>query len=400
MLARFRVLLPYTFSIPYNDYNTLKPLVFKHGEYTVTAHPPVQGNVDSSVSDITSAIPLMDAISNLNEASILMPTSAVKINGHDIIKANLLQFDLLARRDFRREWGTSAKRRPEFDPPDELFFHLANNIIGRLRAIGRLSSIRFVSPDNAAGWKVEYLADDGQPLQKDETLFRARFVPKMTWQISGITAGVWEQAFGQPPDFTPPIWDMLLLDAQAQLPDVNTSVVLASAALETFINISLDILAEGSSVAPETWDWLTTRGDDWRKQPSTYENYDQVLFLLTGRSLKKEKADLWAAFTKLRDARNSIVHQGRAVVRTGSKKEKEVSPDMAMKFVTDAGLIISWVEAILPEERRRKYFKGNILYSFDRPATGPNNSNTALMAVKGKLDGMRLVIGDQELLFK
>ena len=400
MLARFRVLLPYTFSIPYHDYNTLKPLVFKHGEYTVTTYPPVQGNVDSSVSDITSTIPLMDAISNLNEASILKPTSAVKINGHDIIKANLLQIDLLAGRDFKREWGTSGKRNPEFDPPDELFFHLANNIIGRLRAIGRLSSIRFVSPDNATGWKVEYLADDGQPLPKDATLFRARFVPKVTLQISGVTAGVWEQAVGQPPDFTPPVWDMLLLDAQAQLPDVNTSVVLANAALETFINISLDILAEGSPVAPETWDWLTTRGDDWRKQPSTYENYDQVLFLLTGRSLRKEKADLWAAFTKLRDARNSIVHQGRAVVRTGSKKEKEVSPDIAMKFVADAGLIISWVEAILPEERRRKYFKGNILYSFNRLATGPDNSNTALMAVKGKLDGMRLAIGDQELLFR
>ncbi len=400
MLARFRVLLPYAFSIPYHDYNKLKPLVFEYGEYTVTAYPPVQGNVDSSVSDITSTTPLMDAISNLDEAPILKPTSAVKINGHDIIKANLLRIDLLAGRDFKREWGTSGKRVPEFDPPDELFFRLANNIIGRLRAVGRLSAIRFVTPENAAGWKVEYLADDGQPLPKDEALFRARFVPKMTWRISGITAGVWEQAAGQPPDFTPPVWDVLLLDAQAQLPDVNTSVVLANAALETFINISLKILAEGSPVARETWEWLTTRGDDWRKQPSTYENYDQVLFLLTGRSLRKEKTDLWTAFTKLRDARNSIVHQGRAVVRTGSKKEKEVSPEMATKFVVDAGLIISWVETILPEERRRKYFTGNILYSFDRPATGPDNFNTALTAVKGKPDGMRLTIGDQELLFK
>ncbi len=400
MLARFRVLLPYAFSIPYHDYSKLKPLVFMHGEYAVTAYPPVQGNVDSSVSDITSAVPLMDAISNLGEASILKPTSAVKINGHDIIKANLLQIDLLAGRDFKRGWGTSAKRSPEFDPPDELLFQLVNNIIGRLRTVGRLSSIRFVTPENAAGWKVEYLADDGQPLPKDETLFRARTMPKLTWQVSGITAGVWEQAVGQPSDFSPPIWDMLLLDARAQLPDVNTSVVLANAALETFINISLDILAEGSPVAPETWEWLTTRGDDWRKQPSTYENYDQVLFLLTGRSLRKEKTDLWTAFTKLKDARNSIVHRGRAVVRTGSKKEREVSPGMAKKFVIDAGQIISWVETILPEERRRKYFTGNILYSFDRQATGPDNSNTALMAIKGNLDGMRLAIGDQEVLFK
>jgi hypothetical protein len=37
MLARFRVLLPYAFSIPHHDYSKLNPLVFKHCEYAVTA---------------------------------------------------------------------------------------------------------------------------------------------------------------------------------------------------------------------------------------------------------------------------------------------------------------------------------------------------------------------------
>jgi hypothetical protein len=316
MLARFRVLLPYAFSIPYHDYTKLKPLVFQFGEYQVKAYPPLKANVDSSVSDVTSPIPLMDAISDLCEETIIRPVSAIMINGHEIIKANLLQIDVIARRDFNRARDRIAKGQIDLDPPAELLFQLVNSVIGRLRAVGRLSSVKFVTPDNAAGWKVEYLTDEGQPLPKDETLFRSHFEPKVSWQISGVTLGVWAQACGLPTDFTPHVWDMLLLDAHAQLPDVNTSIVLANAALESFINISLDILAEDSTVAPESWKWLTSRGDDWRKQPSAKEKYDQVLFLLTGRSLKKEKADLWEAFDKLRSARNSIVHQGKAVIKT------------------------------------------------------------------------------------
>jgi hypothetical protein len=398
MLARFRVLLPYAFSIPYHDYTKLKPLVFQHGEYEMKAYPPLKANVDSSVSDVTSPIPLMDAISDLNEEKIITPISAIKINGHEIIKANLLQIDLIARRDFSRVRGQIAKGKLELDPPVELLFQLANSVIGRLRAVGRLSSVKFVTPDNSAGWRIEYLRDDGQSLPKDETLFRSHFEPKLSWQVAGITSNVWELASGLRVDFTPQVWDMLLLDAHAQLPDVNTSIVLANAALESFITISLNILAEDASVAPESWEWLTTRGDDWRKQPSAKEKYDQVLFLITGRSLKKEKADLWETFNKLRAVRNSIVHQGKAVIKT-RKAETEVSPEMAKELVAGAGLIISWVESILPEEKRRIFFSGDIHYSFNRPATGPENSGTELWGFKGNLDGMKLSIGDAKWKF-
>lgn len=397
MLARFRLLLPYAFSIPYHDYIKLKPLVFRHGEYEVKAYPPLKANTDSSVADIISPIPLMDAISGLSEETIITPTSAIKINGQEIIRGNLLQVDVLAGRDFKRVRGQTAKGKPELDPPEELLFQLANSVIGRLRAVGRLSSVKFVTPDNAAGWKIEYLTDDGQPLPRDETLFRSHFEPKVTWQVSGVTSGVWEKAASLPADFTPHVWDMLLLDARAQLPDVNTSIVLANAALESFINISLDILAEGSAIHSESWKWLNSRGNDWRKQPSAKEKYDEVLFLLTGRSLGKEQKDLWEAFDKLRAARNSIVHQGRAVIKT-KKSEIEVSPEMARKLVADAGRIISWVETLLPEEKRRVFFTGETLYSFNRPATGPDNSESELWGFRGDLDGMKISIGEDELL--
>jgi hypothetical protein len=398
MLARFRLLLSYAFSIPYHDYTKLKPLVFQHGEYQVKAYPPLKANTDSSVADITSPIPLMDAISGLSEETLITPISAIKINGQEIIRANLLQIDVLAGRDFKRARGQNDKGKLELDPPEELLFQLANSLIGRLRAVGRLSSIKFVMPDNVAGWKIEYLTDDGQPLPKDETLFRSHFEPKVTWQISGVTSGVWEKVADLPADFTPQLWDMLLLDAHAQLPDVNTAIVLANAALESFINLALDILAEGSAVAPESWKWLNSRGDDWRKQPSAKEKYDQVLFMFTGRSLAREEKSLWEAFNKLREVRNAIVHQGRAVTKT-KKTETAVSPDMAKKLVVDAGRIISWVEAILPEEKRRTFFTGETRYSLNRSATGLDDSGavTELWGFKGDLDGMKISIGDDEL---
>jgi hypothetical protein len=397
MLARFRVLLPYSFSVPYHDYTKMRPLAFSDGEYEVKLYPPLKANTDSSVADVTSPEPLMDAISRLAEETIIAPTSAVMINGQEIIKANLLQVDLLARRDFRREQPGPSEGKFDIDPPRELLFLLANSIVGKLRATGRLSSVHFVTPANAAGWRIEYLADDGSALPKDETLFRSHFEPKLTWKVSGVTLGVWEQVATLPADFMPYVWDMLLLDAHAQLPDVNTSIVLANAALESFITTSLDTLAVGSGVAPESWRWLTSRGDDWRKQPSAKEKFDQVLFLLTGRSLASEKKDLWEAFNKLRAARNSIVHQGRAVIKT-KKAEVEVSPEVAKGLVVDAGRIIAWVEALLPEDKQRKFFSGDVAYSFNRPATGPDNSESLLLGFGGDLDGMKISIGEDRLL--
>jgi hypothetical protein len=70
---------------------------------------------------------------------------------------------------------------------------------------------------------------------------------------------------------------------------------------------------------------------------------------------------------------------------------------MAKELVTGAGRIISWVESILPVEKRRIFFTGDTIYSFNRAATGPDNAETQLWGLKGNLDGMRLTIGDDEL---
>src|SRR5215213_6324598 len=116
MLARFRVLLPYHFCVPYRDYVNLKPQELQYGEYQAKLYPPQMANVDSSVTDVASPIPLMDAVNQLEERTLITPISAIRINGQEVVKANLLQVDLIAERDYSRN------RRGEdvFDPPLEL----------------------------------------------------------------------------------------------------------------------------------------------------------------------------------------------------------------------------------------------------------------------------------------
>jgi len=391
MLARFRVLLPYFFSIPYHDYIRLKPQEFAHDEYFVKLYPPKMANADSSVTDIISDILLMDVVNDLDEAAVVTPTSAIKINDQEVIRANLLQIDLLAAREFARDRNSLGI----FDPPLELFVELANSLIGRLKSVGRMAKPKFIDLDSAAAWKVQYLTDDGQTLPENQKLVRAHTGHKLTWQISAITHDLWELAMTLPVDFSLPIWHKLILDASAQLPDVNTSIVLANAALESFIKVSLDILAkQSSSISDESWEWLSSRDDVLLKQPSAKEMFDQVLSLLTAKSLRRDQPELWKALDELRSARNSMVHEGKASIKNKRKRKAatktEVTPEMARSMVDNASRIIGWIESLLPEEQKRLMFAGSINYQLARSATGPENANTELVAIKGDLDKLKL----------
>lgn len=395
MLARFRVLLPYHFCVPYHDYVRQKPHELQYEEYRVRLYPPRMANVDSSVTDVTSPIPLMDAVNQLEEKMLVTPIAAIRINGQEVVRANLLQVDLIAARDYTR----NRRGGDVFDPPLDLFFKLVNSVIARLKSVGRMANAKFVDLDAAAAWKIEYLTDEGQQLPRDEALFRKRTGNKVTWQVSAMPAGIWDLALTLPTDFTLPVWHNLILDASAQLPDVNTSIVLANAALESFIKLSLDILAKGSSISPESWEWITSRENTLLKQPSAKEMFDQALFLLTGKSLRKDQPELWKAFDDLRAARNSMVHQGKAVIKKKTRKGAttiEVTTQTAEKMVENASRIITWVESLLPDEHKRVMFKGNINFSVARSATGSEGSNTEeteIVGIRGDLSRIKVGIG-------
>ena len=140
---------------------------------------------------------------------------------------------------------------------------------------------------------------------------------------------------------------MLILDAQALLPEIGPSLVLAYAALEAFVDSCLDKLAPLAKIPDILWSWINKRDQFW-KEPRTDEQFDVPLKSLTGRSLK-EQINLWELFQNLRSARHSYVHKGRALIGND-----EVSLERATKLINGAKEIINWMERLLPEQFRRQ----------------------------------------------
>ena len=122
--------------------------------------------------------------------------------------------------------------------------------------------------------------------------------------------------------------------------------------METRIESALNILAEGK-VSDALWTWVRDRGDDYTLTPSVSDQLDVLLEAFGGRSLK-EDSRLWAAHLHLRKARNSFVHQGRALL---GKRKEPVTREKARELVQQAREIIDFIEALLPEDQRRPRLK-------------------------------------------
>jgi len=93
------------------------------------------------------------------------------------------------------------------------------------------------------------------------------------------------------------------------------------------------------------WKWINER-DFWLKQPSTEEQFDQLLHVLCGHLLKEE-LPLWDAFKHVRTARNTFVHEGSA--RIGKDLVTEQS---AGQLIAKATEIIKKIRLWLPAELR------------------------------------------------
>lgn len=145
----------------------------------------------------------------------------------------------------------------------------------------------------------------------------------------------------------PYAWDLLLLDARALLPDVPSAIVIAAAALETFVAWALNILHEEQPLPNGLWTWINNR-DHWTKEPSASEEFDALLRVFTGRSLKDDEPGLWQQYAELRRARNTLVHEGIAEVGG-----KPVVPAKAKSMIDAAEKVVAWVECLIPENHRR-----------------------------------------------
>jgi hypothetical protein len=338
VIARLRVRLPFTLHVVHVD--TFSPHEFPYQGFTVRIWCPSRSKVQHSDVRPNSDVPLRMIVNNLEPAEPQPVSSSVLVDGTGTIEADMLQIDFIK---------PSFDRRPNSeDPPKELLFLVVNRFLARLRTLTRAAQIQPLRPEHTF-WRVDYIEDDGSPLARDERNIRRRANSTGEGRIVPVTTGLWLALASVPADFEPSLWDSLLLDAFGQLPNVGPAIVLANTALEIRIATALDALVQTVNIPPALWQWINDRGD-YRKEPSVSEQFDSLLAAFTGKSLKEESV-LWGEFQKLRQARNSFAHDGRALI--GKSRREEVTPEIATKLLQQAHAIIDWIDALLPAEMQR-----------------------------------------------
>lgn len=187
MIARFSVLLPYYICVPGNA--VLRSYEYDHMGTAVRVYPPQQSNVDPSVSEVTSPDPIIDAFRNLDARRVPVATPAIVIDGHPALRMNLLQIDLL-----RESFDRSRGRGEHIDPSPSLLFDIVNSVVGRLRTTSQSGRLRYLTPENVLGWRVEYLDDDGRQLPADAERVRATFSAKAVFETIALNSDVWRMA--------------------------------------------------------------------------------------------------------------------------------------------------------------------------------------------------------------
>lgn len=289
------------------------------------------------------------------------PPETVTIDSKPAVVCNGLQID------FHKQAFDRAANGNLWDPPLTIISRAVASFITRLRIVARAHHTAV--PDLLQStWRLVYLNDDGSDLQPDPDLVRAKAARAFEMNVVALSTEVWEGIHSLPPDYEPPVWSTLSLDARAALPDIGVAIVLASSSLEVFIGTTLGALASALNRDSELWSWVNNRRD-WLKAPSVEEQFDSLLKLMTGHSLKEEPG-LWQSFRNLRTARNNFVHGGRAEVGG-----TPLSLSQAQELVQNADKAIAWIRQWLPEDLRWPEFILSTKVSMTKVLLGPSQAN-------------------------
>jgi len=310
MLARVSVQLPFALSIP--EGQTLISHAYEEDGCIIRIYPPVESDTSRLLAD----------------------TQKIRINDVAAIQADVLRIDF-QKAAFQRPAGSGA-----LEPAADMVLRVTNSFLSRVRHVAHSPWVRPL--DRLLAWWIVYMNDDQTALEHDDRFTRecGRFDVAMKIEVTPLNTLIWEDVHRLPPDYDPPPWDDLLLDAFAELPRVGPSVVLAATALEVYISAVLNGLARLNSTPPDLWKWINDR----RAEPTVEEQYDSLLHILAGHSLKSEKR-LWQCFMNLKAARNKFVHEGIAQIHG-----MPVSSDEAKKLIASASEIITKVRGWLPRE--------------------------------------------------
>lgn len=114
----------------------------------------------------------------------------------------------------------------------------------------------------------------------------------------------------------------------------------------------LDSLAKQSSIPEPLWIRLNNR--DWVKAPSIEEQFDELLDMLCGYSLKKNQ-ELWEPFKNLKTTRNTFAHEGIAKIGGTPVTERD-----ARQLLVSTVKIVESIRELLPDEVKWKKYKHDI----------------------------------------
>lgn len=335
MLARLYILMPYTITVAEGEEFPIYEMV--DGDYIVRFLPPMRD---------PAMIPGR------------RPTG-LTLNGRPAFEANVMRIDFY-RNNFDR---TTAS---PIDPPEDVIRRAVGEFHTRLRFTTRASHARTVSFPWSR-WQLEYVNDDGSPLEPRDGYVRGRGTIQYEWSFIGLSREVWDNIFGLPPEFHVPVWDVLRLDAHAALPNVGTAVVLAVTSLEVFISVLLDKLAERQGLSESLWTWIRDRDGKTLQQPSVEEQFDVLLKQFAGHSLKEDSM-LWEAFKNLKSARNSFVHEGTAKIGNSV-----LTKDAAAELLVRVNSIIDKVREWIPEDLRWPVPQARVELSWTQMLIEPSN---------------------------
>lgn len=347
MIARFKVLLPYSFSVPIDS--KLVPFECSYRGEKVRFFPPAHSGITDDELDSSSPIPHTRIFERMRTPPLPSISAHVTVDDRPTYRANLLIVEIIRESFQRARTSTTGNPDPkellkQGDPPIGFLLNCCNEYLVRLRGLHRASFVQPLTLEKAF-WTLQYLADDGSDLPPDPALFRGRFSAPIIFRNFGVNEAVWDE-FSKLPDGLPARpWLLLLLDAGELLPDVGAALAVANTALEAFSIWLCNEMANRSPVPEALWRWINERGD-WYKEPSVAERFDALLAVLCGKSLKSEKV-LWESFKNLRAARNSFAHEGVAVLGG-----QPVDVARARELINDAHKIVEWIETLIPPELR------------------------------------------------
>jgi hypothetical protein len=182
MIARFEVLLPAGMVIA--PETEMEPFEREVDGYRIRVYPPYRSVLDHSALEFDSTEPLFEIPRLLDRVDPQPATGAVLVEGLQTVQVDVLRIDFVGR-EFDRRRGAD-------DPPIELALRVADDLLARLRTLGRAGHLKPVG--ERAIWRVAYLRDDESVFEPSEELARARNAVSWRVKLLALRPSLWDAA--------------------------------------------------------------------------------------------------------------------------------------------------------------------------------------------------------------